>query len=242
MQTWLKERRRRLEVDLTSRGLGHTFSLARFALHQQVAAQIRQYAHGDALDLGAGLSPYRALLEHQCTKISAFDAVRRADTVDFIGDVQSMREIESSVFDTVLCTQVLEHVPRPWKAMEEIARILRPGGTLIASAPHLSALHEVPNDFYRYTEYGLASLIEGAGLRVINTVPAAGLIAFSAHGLSYVVLTLASLLPGVRWVVWLLNYLVLVRFAGWVDRLVGFRSVYPCNVVLVGSKTNSTKE
>src|SRR5438309_1650033 len=50
------------------------------------------------------------------------------------GDIEAM-PFEDGSFATVICTEVLEHVPDPLMALAEIQRVLRPGGTLIGSVP-----------------------------------------------------------------------------------------------------------
>ncbi|PWG74541.1 SAM-dependent methyltransferase, partial [Enterococcus hirae] len=82
-----------------------------------------------------------------------------------------MANIRSGAFDTVLCTQVLEHVRDPKKALQELPRVLRPGGVLILSAPHLSMVHDAPHDYFRYTGFGLAELLDNCGFRAERIVP-----------------------------------------------------------------------
>ena len=160
---------------LSGRGLAHTFSLARRRLHRAVAAAIAEHAAGDCLDCGSGRSPYRALLAERGASVTSVDVEDRSGEIDLLADIQEMPQIADSSFDTVLCTQVLEHVPRPWRAMAELARVLRPGGRLILSVPHLSAVHEAPHDFYRYTRHGLETLSAEAGLEVERIEPTGGL-------------------------------------------------------------------
>ena len=73
-----------------------------------------------------------------------------------------------STFDVVFATQVFEHLPHPWRAASEIARILRPGGFLFFSVPFLELYHTSGGglDYYRYTHHGIVALFEAAGLCV----------------------------------------------------------------------------
>jgi SAM-dependent methyltransferase len=66
--------------------------------------------------------------------------------IDIVCDITSIPEPDSS-FDAILCTEVLEHVPNPNEALDEFARLLRPGGTLILTAPFASIVHFAPFHF-----------------------------------------------------------------------------------------------
>lgn len=125
--------------------------------------------------------------------------------------------------------------------MREMRRVLKEGGKLILSVPHLSAIHEAPHDYYRYTRWGLESLSHGAGLRILETRSAGGLFAFLGHGASYVLLSTLGVVPGLGWLVRSLNLLVLVYGLGLVDAVVGMRSVYPCNLLLAAEAGDPAK-
>lgn len=55
------------------------------------------------------------------------------------GDVEALPFADGS-FGTVLCTEVIEHIPDPAAALREFRRVLRPGGMLIGSVPARSAI------------------------------------------------------------------------------------------------------
>jgi SAM-dependent methyltransferase len=75
---------------------------------------------------------------------------------------------ESASFDAVLCNQVLEHVFNPDEFLSEIARVLRPGGTLLLTVPFVWDEHEQPWDYARYSSFGLKALLEKQGFRVVS--------------------------------------------------------------------------
>lgn len=238
----LRCRRRRLDDVLTRRGLAHTFSLARYRLHRVLVNCIEKYASGAALDAGSGRSPYKSLLQQRCDRLTSVDVEDRAGQIDLVADIQDMPQIEDLSFDTVFCSQVLEHVPRPWNAMEEMARVLRPGGRLILSVPHLSLIHEAPHDYFRYTCYGLQSLCEDAGLVVERVERNGGLCCFLSHAASLALMCTVGGLPLMHWPAWFLNYVLLVRAVSGVDRLFGLASVYPCDYIVVARKLTPDAE
>jgi SAM-dependent methyltransferase len=230
------ERRQLVEKRMGAMGAGQSLSLARYSLFKLIHSAIVRFVRGATLDIGAGLSPYDAILESVADRVTIVDIEDRSGRVDRIGDIQDMPEVPAGSFDSILCTQVLEHVPRPRRAMDELARVLRPGGYLVVSVPHLSAIHEAPSDYFRYTEYGLRELAEGAGLEVVEILPTGGLVSFVAHGMSVALMTSIGSLPGLFHPVRLFNVALLVRLAGPIDRWLGMPRRYPCDYVLVAHK------
>jgi SAM-dependent methyltransferase len=121
------------------------------------------------LDAGAGDSPYRPFFAH--CKYEAADVCKRDDKayahVGYVCDLTAV-PVEAARYDFVLCTQVLEHVPQPFEVLQEFFRVLKPGGRVWLSAPLAFEEHEVPYDFFRYTQFGMRSLFERAGFKVEN--------------------------------------------------------------------------
>ncbi|HET9729774.1 MAG TPA: methyltransferase domain-containing protein [Acidimicrobiia bacterium] len=72
-------------------------------------------------------------------------------------------------YDVVLCEQVLEHVADPWRAVETLYDLCRPGGAVVVSTPFLIRVHPTPLDCWRFTEDGLRRLLEGRGFVVDKT-------------------------------------------------------------------------
>ena len=69
-------------------------------------------------------------------------------------------------FDSIICTQVFEHLAYPEKAAESLRLLLRPGGVVLLTAPFISQVHYVPTDYLRFTPDCLRLILEGVGLVV----------------------------------------------------------------------------
>lgn len=86
---------------------------------------------------------------------------------DVFGDGARLPFVDGCL-DGVLCLEVLEHVPEPESVLQEIIRVLKPGGKAWISMPFLYPLHDAPFDFQRFTEYGLRRSMRRAGLEVTS--------------------------------------------------------------------------
>lgn len=131
---------------------------------------LQQYAKGVLLDIGCGEKPYQTMTEGLVIKHVGLDhpgSLHSKSQVDIFGTAYETGLADKSV-DTVLCTWVLEHLERPYDAINEMHRILKPVGHVILTAPLFWHLHEEPRDFYRYTKYGLKYLFEKNGFEVVK--------------------------------------------------------------------------
>jgi SAM-dependent methyltransferase len=139
------------------------------------------YACGVLVDIGCGLCPYHKLFTPYIRHYIGVDyPPHQGITARIDGMIHAdslFMPLRDASVDTVLSTQVLEHVPDPTQMLGEARRILRPGGILIMTAPFVWAEHEVPRDFYRYTSYGLRHLLTHVGLRPLVVEPLDGLYA-----------------------------------------------------------------
>ena len=151
-------------------GWADPLHLARRLLHDAVK-QRTQYAQGRLLDVGCGGGPYRDMFSNVSSYVGL--DITLHSNVDVAGDGQALPFIDNC-FDTILCNEVLEHVPEPSLLMSEIARALKPGGFLLLTTPQTWGLHHEPHDYYRYTHYGLRHQAEKAGLQVVSITPTCG--------------------------------------------------------------------
>lgn len=68
-------------------------------------------------------------------------------------------KMDAESFDVILCTGLLEHVPDPQRLIDDLYKLLRPGGKLILSASAVFSVHEGPNNFFHFTKYGMKLLL-----------------------------------------------------------------------------------
>lgn len=123
------------------------------------------YAKGTLLDIGCGSKPYKQLFEKHVRRYVGID--KCSSHADMQKDFFATK-IPHDSFDTILCTQVLEHVPNPNAFLKNISRVLKQNGIAIVTAPLVAALHEEPNDYYRFTKYALRDLFKNNGFSIIS--------------------------------------------------------------------------
>ncbi len=91
--------------------------------------------------------------------------------LDIVSDIASIPVVDSS-FDNILCTEVLEHIPHPAEAIKEFARIIKPGGKLILTAPFCSLTHFAPYHFYSgFNEYFYEKYLKDFGFDIVEINP-----------------------------------------------------------------------
>ncbi|NEU76753.1 class I SAM-dependent methyltransferase [Hassallia byssoidea VB512170] len=138
---------------------------------------IRQHATGLLLDLGCGNVPlygiYKDLVQDNIC-IDWGNTLHKNQYLDYEFDLNNVLSLESEQFDTILSTDVLEHIAKPELLMSEMARLLKPDGKIILTVPFLYWLHEQPYDFFRYTEFALRMFCKNNNLTLIELEPYGG--------------------------------------------------------------------
>jgi SAM-dependent methyltransferase len=155
--------------------------------------------------------------------------------LDYTGDLNKALPFANASFDSVIFTDVLEHLAEPLSAIREIARVLRPGGTLIAGVPFFYRVHEGPHDFYRYTEFALRRFCKLSGLSVLELTPYGGLpeilVDLTSKGLEFLPGVIASVLRPFHTATCVLCKTPAIRKLSWWTR-----ESFPLGYVLVANR------
>jgi len=93
--------------------------------------------------------------------------------LDVLGDIQTLPLRPESIH-SILCFVVLEHAKDPKRVLAEFARVLKPGGRLFMIVPFLWEEHQAPNDYARFTRYGIRLLMTDLPLRIETAEPIGG--------------------------------------------------------------------
>jgi len=144
------------------------FYFARKGLAENLA-ELCTSLNGKILDIGCGQKPYKKYCQ-----VSEYIGLeldtpenRQSKKADFFYDGKTM-PFQSSEFDGIMLNQVLEHVFNPGEFLVETNRILKINGFILLTVPFVWDEHEQPQDFARYTYYGLKHLLNKNGFEIIK--------------------------------------------------------------------------
>jgi SAM-dependent methyltransferase len=150
------------ELDVGSRVVAECMA---FQYQKALAA----HGRGRLLDLGCGKVPlyaaYRELID-DVVCVDWGDSLHGSKHVDFVRDLNQDLDLQAEHFDTVVLSDVLEHIRKPEKLLAQVHGLLRPGGAVIIGVPFFYWIHEDPYDYYRYTRFALTSMAQESGFDV----------------------------------------------------------------------------
>ncbi len=124
---------------------------------------------GHVVDVGCGTLKYKELILGlpRVQKYFGIDFFL-ADGVDLVADLNAPLPLANNIFDTAVCISVIEHLTEPQVAINEIYRILKPGGHLLLATPWEFPFHHEPSDYFRYSRYALEYMLKKAGFEVVS--------------------------------------------------------------------------
>lgn len=140
---------------------------------------IKKYFKGKLLDLGCGKVPlYEAYKDYVSENICADweNSLHKNEYLDTVINLNLNQKLiySENEFNTILLSDVLEHLRYPETILKETYRILKEGGIIVINVPFYYGLHEEPYDYFRYTRYALESMIKNSGFEIIELNPLGG--------------------------------------------------------------------
>lgn len=136
------------------------------------------YVDGKVLDFGCGNRSYEYLFDTE--NVVGLDILQSghdhsSENIDIYYDGATI-PFKNASFNTILSIEVFEHVFNLEEVLDELYRVLKPGGNILLSIPFVWEEHEQPYDFGRYTSFGIKHLMEIHGFTVINVEKSGGFI------------------------------------------------------------------
>jgi len=141
-------------------------------------SNLKQHVHGRLVDLGCGKVPLYNAYKDYITESLCVDwpaTIHKNPFLDFECDLNLTLPFENEQFDTIVLSDVLEHISNPQQLCSEMSRILRPGGKVILNVPFFYKLHEVPHDYFRYTKFALLKFANDCRFNVVSIQEMGGL-------------------------------------------------------------------
>lgn len=241
-ETWKPSKfvyhRGRLVASPDAREVGAASTLITNIIAELYARKLPLYASGRLLDLGCGKVPLYAAYKDYVTENICVDwenSLHLNDHIDRRADLGAVLPFDDAEFDTILLSDVLEHIADPELLWCEMVRLLAPGGRIILNVPFYYWIHEQPHDYYRYTEFALRRFTERAGVALIELESIAGAPEVIADVASKCMMRLprigASLARCTQWLGW---SFVRTSFGAKVSRAT--RGQFPLGYFLVAEK------
>jgi SAM-dependent methyltransferase len=144
------------------------FYFARKGLHENISTFANKIT-GRTLDVGCGQKPYEKLFgsSHYIGLEIDSPENRQNKKADYFYDGMKF-PFQDNEFDSIIVNEVFEHVFNPTDFLQEINRVLKPEGILLMTVPFVWDEHEQPHDYARYSSFGLVSIVEKHGFKVIE--------------------------------------------------------------------------
>lgn len=132
-----------------------------FFLRKDLESLIRIKEDTKLLNVGSGGEIFDVIKKIGFSSVFSIDIDknRNPDKVIDVCDEDFTQKINFKPNCIVIC-EVIEHLKNPFLAIRNLENILEKDGYLILSSPFILGIHDAPNDYFRYTEYGLKLLLK----------------------------------------------------------------------------------
>ena len=126
----------------------------------------KKYISGRCLDFGCGTKPYERLFNvDEYIGVEIEGSGNRKDIVYYDG-----RHIPfpDESFDSIICSEVFEHIPNLDEIVDELKRVLKKGGYMVVTVPFAYPEHCIPYDFRRFSSFGIEELAKEHNLSIVH--------------------------------------------------------------------------
>ena len=127
------------------------------------------FLSGELLDFGCGSKPYEKLFKNSNNYFGVEVYSNKKNLKSEIYYNGITLPFEDNAFDSILCTEVFEHVEQLDHVITELYRVLKPGGRMIVTTPFICIEHEMPHDFRRFTINGLINLMKKNNFKILKS-------------------------------------------------------------------------
>ena len=132
---------------------------------------ITKNAYGNCLEYGSGREPYRNVLRNRVEHYVSCDWSEESKSVK----TSTGREMKalSGQFDSIVCTDVIQHISNPSACLDELYDLLKPGGVLCLSSVFFFPVCDL-KDYWRFSKEGMVELCQRSGFHIQNVDQRAG--------------------------------------------------------------------
>lgn len=156
-----------------SKDFNPSLSSPYYFIRKFLLQKIMEYSNhlqGNLLDFGCGTKPYKSLFNH----VNSYTGIdfenpghsHANEQIDAFYDGKKI-PFQDNHFDSILSSEVFEHIFNLEEVIHELHRVLKPGGKMLITCPFVWNEHEVPHDYARYTQFALKSLLEKNGFEIV---------------------------------------------------------------------------
>ena len=133
-----------------------------------VATPCRVLELGSKIHNGGGLHRKRGLRLNHRAEWTGVD-IESGPGVDVVADAHDLEShFPAASFDLACAFSTFEHLARPWIVAEQLFHVVRPGGLLVVTTHQTFPYHPYPQDFFRFSTFGLCEVLKAAGWRIIE--------------------------------------------------------------------------